>query len=240
METIRILQDTYEKLYVITPLLAELLENEMPKTSLQWKQKCDSILRQKKNFHKQWSYFYELDTYYLLKLLKSQWNELADNSDTDFFTNENERLFISNKDDSIFSIRNEIAHPEQWDYELELYNRWGNSLAKAAKELGSDLSELLQQHHEPEKQRIFKIIDDTVIAPALHCTELPAETKKSVKNTRKRLEIQNTAAGIIAFFTDALHSNSGKSICNTPHAHKLKAFEDIEGSIRNAYFGSQG
>lgn len=239
METIRILQDTYEKLYVITPLLAELLEKEMPKTSSQWKQKCDSIL-EKERCSKQWSYFCELDSYYLLKLLKFLWNELADNSDTDFFTNENKRLFVSNRDDSILSIRNEIAHPEQWDYELELYNRWGNSLAQAAEELGSDLSELLRQQHEPEKQRILKIIDDAVIAPALRCTELPAKIKQSVENTRKRLEMQSTAAGIIAFFNDALHSNTGKSICDTLRAHKLNAFEDIESTVRDAYFGSCG
>ena len=240
METIRLLQDTYEKLYVITPLLAELLEKEMPKTSQQWKQKCDSILRQDKKFRKQWSYFYELDTYYLLKLLKSKWDELSNKYNTDFFTNENEELFVSNRDDSVLSIRNEIAHPEQWDYELELYNRWGSSLAHAAKELGSDLSKLLQQYHEPEKQRILKIIDDAVIAPALRCTALPAEIRQSVENTRKRLEIQNTATGIIAFFTDALHSNTGKSICDTLHAHKLKAFEDVENTVRDAYFGSRG
>lgn len=238
METIRILQDTYEKLYVITPLLAELLESEMPKTSPQWKQDCDRILKQE-NFQKQWSYFCELDSYYLLKLLKCKWNELVDKSDTVFFTNENKRLFVSNKVDSILSIRNEIAHPEQWDYELELYNRWDSSLAQASKELGSDLTKLLQQYHEPEKQRILKIIDDAVIAPALRCTELPSKIRQSVENTQKRLELQNTAAGIIAFFTDALHSNTGKSICETFHAHKLKAFEDIEDDVRNAYFGGQ-
>lgn len=239
METIRILQDTYEKLYVITPLLAELLEKEMSKTSSRWRQECDSILGQE-GFSKQWSYFHELDIYYLLKLLKFLWNELALNSDTDFFTDGNKKLFVSKKDDSILSIRNEIAHPEQWDYDLELYNRWDISLACAAKELGGDLAELLQQHHEPEKQKIFKIIDDAVITPALHCTELPPEIRRSVDNTRKRLEMQNTAAGIIAFFTDALHSNTGKSICDTLHAHKLKAFEDIESTVRNAYFGSHG
>lgn len=239
METIRILQDTYEKLYVITPLLAELLESEMPKTSPQWKQECDGILGQDDSCKKQWSYFHELDSFYLLKLLKSKWDELADKSDTEFFTNENKRLFVSNNGDSIFSIRNEVAHPEQWDYELDLYDRWNTSLAQAAKELGFNLTELLRQYHEPEKQRILKIINDAVIAPALDCTELPAEIRRSVENTQNRLKLQTTAAGIIAFFTDALHSNTGKYICETLHAHKLKAFEDIEDVVRNAYFGKQ-
>lgn len=239
METIRILQDTYEKLYVITPLLAELLESEMPKTSPHWKQDCDRILGQEDFCKKQWSYFHELDSFYLLKLLKSKWDELADKSDTDFFTNENKRLFISNNGDSIFSIRNEIAHPEQWDYELDLYDRWNTSLAQAAKELGFNLTELLRQYHEPERQRILKIINDAVIEPALGCAELPAEIRRSVENTQNRLKLQTTAAGIIAFFTDALHSNTGKYICETFHAHKLKAFEDIEDVVRNAYFGKQ-
>ena len=73
MESIRILQDTYEKLYAITPPLGDLMENELAKLSPKfWKDDYVLPLFQKKGLLKdEWSHLYEIDSYYLLELHKN-------------------------------------------------------------------------------------------------------------------------------------------------------------------------
>ena len=78
MESIRILQDAYEKLYALTEPVANLLERELTKVS-DWKQKCDYVLSRRNCKVKEWNYFYELDLYYLLVLLEAGWEELERN-----------------------------------------------------------------------------------------------------------------------------------------------------------------
>ena len=87
MESIRILQDTYEKLYAITPLLGDLLEEEFERLSnLDWRDYyVDSFLQLKKVYNKDWKKLREIDSYYLLELLRKNWNIFSKNSNSDFF-----------------------------------------------------------------------------------------------------------------------------------------------------------
>ena len=240
MESIRILQDTYEMLYAITPAVSELLEAEMPKIS-NWNTKCKSVLnKHTKGQIKNWSYFFELDLYYQLVLLQDLWDELENYSDSLFFSEKNKSLFISSNNNSVLHIRNEVAHPENWGYEsiiVDDFNLWKNTLKKAANALNYDLDELIADLHEQEKEKLLSMILEKVINPALQCETLDSKTKESVKNTKERLEIQNRASGIIAFFEDALRSKGGMSIMEKLHENGLIAFEDIKDDIKKIYYG---
>ncbi len=238
MNTIRILQKTYEMLYVLSKPLGEFIEKEMPKGELN---SCKNFLNEKtKNQIKDWNYYFELDLYYLLRILNYKWDVLKRNSKSDFFTKQNKKRFLSNKcNDSIMFIRNEISHPEQIDYSIELYNTWEKSINEAAKSLGCLLPEFLHDFHFQEKQKLLLHIEQNVINPALDSTVLDATTKKRVKETRARLEIQETAEGIIAFFEDALRASGGIEIKETLHKYGLTAFEDIAQDVFKMYYGKK-
>lgn len=211
MESIRILQDTYEKLYALSTPLADLMESEFKKLSQYWKNDyVDSVLQQKGLF-KEWNHLYEIDMYYLLEILRQNWRELSQKSGNKFFSKEHFDLFVNKKNPySLFSIRNDVSHPEYYDYKIRTYNEWQKTIENCAASLQTSISELLYELHQPEKERILKIILDNVIEPNLLCPDLPDDIRKSVLDTKKRLEDQNTASGIIAFFTDALKANRGK------------------------------
>lgn len=51
-----------------------------------------------------------------------------------------------------------------------------------------------------------------------------------------RLEIQDSAEGIIAFFSDALNSIQGKEIGRTLEDYKLLSFEAIKNEILQEYY----
>ena len=241
MESIRILQDTYEKLYAITPPLGDLIEDALRALSSRfWRDNYVIPFFQKKGFLKDdWNHLYEIDSYYLLEILRCYWRDFSASSASKFFTRDNWALFVDKKNKtSIISIRNEVSHPEYWDYKTSTYNAWHESLEKAALALGSSLKELLYELHEPERKKLLNMILSRVVNPALQSVELPTDIKKSVENTKKRLEMQNTASGIMAFFTDALNSKRGKQIYDALKEHKLSSFEDIAGEVRNAYYGT--
>lgn len=236
MNTIRILQKTYEMLYVLSKPLGDFIEKEMPKGELK---SCQDFLKDKtKNQIKDWKYYFDLDLYYLLRILNLKWDVLARTSKTDFFTKDNKRRFLSYRcNDSIMYIRNEISHPEQIEYSIDLYDTWEKSIKEAAKSLGCSLPELLNDFHYQEKQKLLSHIEKNVINPALASTTLDARTKKRVKETKDRLEIQETAEGIIAFFEDALRASGGIEIKDILHKNNLTAFEDIAKDIFKMYYG---
>ena len=136
------------------------------------------------------------------------------------------------------TYRNEVSHPEYWNYEISTYNSWHESLEKAAVALGSSLPELLYELHKPERKKMLDIILNRVVNPALQSKELPPEILKSIEDTKNRLEMQNTASGIMAFFTDALHSERGKQIYEALKKSGLSSFESIEREVRDAYYGT--
>ena len=240
MESVRILQDTYEKLYAITPLLGDFLEKEFSQSSnLDWKDYyVDSFLQRKKVYNKEWEKLREIDSYYLLELLKENWNMFARNSDSDFFTRENFNLFVSRRNpNSILSIRNEVSHPEYWDYDIDTYRSWKNSLENAAVELGSNMEELLYELHRPEKEKLLKFIFENTTNITLQSDKLPDNIRKSVERTKFIMEQQTTAAGIMSFFSDALKSIRGQQVVAELKKLGLPLFEDIKEEVFDMYYG---
>lgn len=112
MESIRILQDTYEKLYALSAPIVDFLETNLPRISNTWKRECvDEILEMKVLDRK----LTEFDIYYLLKILlhEENWNKLKNlDSNDDFYTEYNKELLSEVK-----KIRNEIAHPRIGGYD---------------------------------------------------------------------------------------------------------------------------
>ncbi|MBD5426267.1 MAG: hypothetical protein HDR38_01760 [Treponema sp.] len=244
MESIRMLQDTYERLYAITSALGDFLETEFERVSpLQWRENYVApFLQSKKKFDaaddKNWRHLHEIDSYYLLELLKKYWDILAERTESTFFTKENRNLFVNRRNkNSLIFIRNEVAHPRYWDYTIEEYNSWTESLKKAAEIFGQSMSELIGELHETEKRKLLDIIRNRVINPALKSDIIPESLLKHIRSTKERLETQNTAAGIMAFFMGAFRSETGKEIYEFFKSHKMESFESIEQDVRNAYYG---
>lgn len=242
MESIRILQDTYEKLYAITPPLRKLIEKELSALSPNWiEEYIVPFFKAKKKSYNKYTLLNEIDSYYLLEILRKYWDYLSYKSHSKFFSEKNKRLFVDkdkNNKSSLIYIRNKVAHPERWSYGIATYNAWHDSLEKAAVALGSSLKKLLGELHKSEREKILKIIFDNVIDPALQSTVLPPEILKSIEDTKRRLEMQNTASGIMAFFTDALHSERGKQIYEAFEKHGMASFESIKDEVQKAYYGT--
>ncbi|MCR5046145.1 MAG: hypothetical protein K6A42_06180 [Treponema sp.] len=77
MESIRILQNTYENLYAITRPLGNFLEEELKNISPKyWRDDyITPLLQMKRVDEKKWEKLYEIDIYYLLELLRINWKE---------------------------------------------------------------------------------------------------------------------------------------------------------------------
>lgn len=239
MESIRILQDTYEKLYLLTEPIYNLMEKEFPKIK-NWKTKCDKILNAHTNGKiKEWSYFFELDLYYLLVLLEAEWQEVSELSNSDFFSEKNKKLFVSKWEFSIQSIRNDVAHPENWDYQEDTYQSWTNSLNDAACALGENLKELRLSVHKSEKEKLFNFIAERTFEITMnspHFKELPQSKQESIARTKKRLKDQTTAAGIMALFEDSYFLKKGQPIKEGLEEYKLPTFEDVMDEVRDFYY----
>lgn len=255
MESVRILQDTYEKLYILTRYLAKIMDEEIQKIS-NWKEYCDSILNESKSWlnrkKKKWDNFYELDLYYLLLILGKSWDQLEKLSDNPFFNEDNRTLFVDSKNEfSIWEIRNTVAHPENMgfledyysDSHNEKYNRydkWNRNIEKAASELGFSMGKLLCEIHEKERDELMKVIFEnstykTMASPKYKT--LSEKTRKGIENTKDRIEKQSTAAGIMAFFKDSEFLEKGLSIKEELEANGLPTFEDIREKIWYQYYG---
>lgn len=238
MESIRILQDTYENLYALTAPIAALLEKEMKKIS-GWKTECDAILSVKTTKPKtRWTHFNELDLYYLLKILERRWLALQNISQKKFFSPENNKLFVDkNNENSIMSIRNVVAHPECMEYNTETYYAWNESFDDAAKAFGSTIKKLTADLHEKEKKKIVDFISERVFDKALREPALPDEVRVSVVNTRKRLEKQKNASDIMLFIEDMPDRSRGRHIRDVFHSMGLSAIEDILDDVKKMYYG---
>ena len=108
MESIYILQSTYEKLYALSSPVADFLEKNLPCVSSNWKYYCiDEVLKTEtkdgkerfvdKNLH-------ELDVYYLLKVLLDDrnWKVLSDLfSENVFYSKTNKYLLFDIKKSEI-------------------------------------------------------------------------------------------------------------------------------------------
>lgn len=239
MNTIRILQKTYEMLYVLSKPVRKYLLKHLPEISKDWKRDC--IYEVLKVDLKDGTSIYidktikQLDIYYLLKVLlaNKNWIKLKQHFSMEpLYSNDNKELLSEIK-----KLRNEVAHPTMKNYTNADFNIWKTKIENVAKLFGSDLGILLHDLHFQEKQKLLLHIEKNVINPALASKTLDIETKARIEGTKKRLEIQETAEGIIDFFEDALRASGGIKIKDTLHKNDLTAFEDIAKDIFKMYYG---
>ena len=233
METIRILQNIYEELYVARKPLANFLEERLPALSSQWKKECiENVLNEKVNKN-----FFELDIYYLLQILldEQNWHNLKNlfPKDECYFEEENKILYKK-----VRQIRNEVMHPSLSSYTYADFLEQEKTINSFVNVFSQEknLPQLILELHQAEKTKLINIIEKNVIIPALSCEFLPENIIKSIKNTRTRLNIQNTAQGIISFFNDSLNAERGKEICKVLHKNSLKSFEDIKSEVEKSYY----
>lgn len=234
MESIRILQNTYEDLYVLAKPIREFLQEQLPKAFKNWREIIDEIM-ENQVYNYNYIILEELDIYYLLTILldKNVWFNLKNSSPNarNFFTKENKDLLFNIK-----KIRNNISHPSPTFYTIDDYREWVSEIKSAARLFKTELSILKSELYAYEKEKLLKIIFEKVINPALASKNIKESTRKSVENTKKRLETQDSAQGIIFFFEDSLNSLRGKEIVEDFHNNNLLAFEDIKEEVLNAYY----
>lgn len=241
MESIYILQSTYEKLYALSSPVADFLEKNLPCVSPNWKRDCvDEILKRETDWGEEFitdRIFDELDISYLLKILLSEknWTPLREMlPENNFFSDENYRLLRSVK-----KIRNSVAHPKLRSYTEMEYNRWNSILKQAAKLFGKELGQLVADLHKKEKDKLFNFIaertfDITMNSP--HFTELPQSKQESIARTKHRLQDQTTAAGIMALFEDSYFLKKGQPIKEGLEEYHLPTFEDVMDEVLDFYY----
>lgn len=171
-------------------------------------------------------------------MLRENWGLFARNSGSNFFKKRNFDLFVNRRNpNSIIRIRNEVSHPEYWDYDIDTYRSWKNSLENAAVELDSNMEELLYELHRPEKEKLLKFIFENTTNITLQSDKLPDNIRKSVERTKFIMEQQTTAAGIMSFFSDALKSIRGQQVVAELKKLGLPLFEDIKDEVFDMYYG---
>ena len=257
MESIRILQDTYEKLYVLTPYISNMMQDVFPKWkgNDDWKSYCDSILDSLPSWHKrEWTNFCELDLYLLLQILKFSWSGLKASFGDEFFNEENYSLFVdSDNEFSILQIRNKVAHPENMeplekyyhkseDDKFNKYKKWDEVMDVAAKKLGFCLGKKLCEIHEKEKDDLAEFIFNHSTYITMNSDEwkndiLSKDVKEGIERTKNRIETQSTAAGIMAFFRDSQFLDKGQFIKDALNKYNLPTFESILDDIWYQYYG---
>lgn len=241
MESIYILQNTYEKLYALSSPVADFLEKNLPCVSSNWKYYCiDEVLKTEtkdgkerfvdKNLH-------ELDVYYLLKVLLDDrnWKVLADLfPENVFYSKTNKYLLLDIKE-----IRNTVAHPSIEGYNEQDFYEWNEKLEQAAKLFGKELGQLVADLHKKEKEKLFNFIaertfDITMNSP--HFKELPQSKQESIARTKQRLQDQTTAAGIMALFEDSYFLKKGQPIKEGLEEYHLPTFEDVMDEVLDFYY----
>jgi len=232
MDTIHILQKTYENLYVARIPLLNYLSSRLPVISSTWKRDCvERVLNEgvQKNFS-------ELDIYYLIQILTDQQNIdeiLSVFPEDNLIYEDNFELFKKIKE-----LRCNVMHPSFAVYTYEDFSRWNTDIESFVRIFSPEknLDLLTAEFHQSEKEQLLNFIIDKVIDPALTSSKLSSEFKEHIKNTKDRLEKQNTADGIMAFFNDALIALNGKEIAKTLEANGLLSFEKIRDEVEKIYY----
>lgn len=246
MDTIHILQKTYEDLYLARIPLIDFLQKRLPVVSSQWIKDCvervifndeNLSLKQKEKLNKSRKDITQLDIFYLIKILldNENWNSLQEcfPEDSYYFIQDNRDLYFK-----IQEIRCNVMHPSFTDYSYEDSLEWEKSIISFVNIFSPDkkLDDYRKEYHNKEKEKLLQIITDKVITPAINSEKLTEEFKLNIRNTKERLENQTTAEGIIAFFTDALDSLQGQEIGKTLELNDLDSFERIKETIFKEYF----
>ena len=246
MDTIHILQKTYENLYVARIPFLTFLQERLPVISSQWKKDCvervlyndeNLTFKQKERLKKHRKDITQLDIYYLLQIFldEQNWNHLEAlfPDDSYFFIQDNRELYYK-----VREIRCNVMHPSFEIYKYDDFVEWENTIISFVNLFSpdKDLQELRIDFHKEERDRLLKIIKRKVINPALKSSKLTDDFKIHIQNTKDRLEAQNTAEGIIAFFTDALDSIQGQEIGKTLEDNDLESFERIKNEVLKDYY----
>ncbi len=232
METIHILQKTYEQLYVARIPLINYLSERLPVISPNWKRDCvERVLNE--NVRKDFS---ELDLYYLIQILQDDKNKsliLEVFPGDSIIFEDNNKLF-----NTIKKLRCDVMHPSFEEYTYKDFVNWTNQIESFVRIFDSEkgLADYTKELHKQEKDKLLDIIKSEVLDPAINSSKISDETKKNIENTKNRLEIQDSAEGIIAFFTDALHSNQGQKIRDELERNGLNSFEKIEPIVLQEYY----
>ena len=117
METIHILQKTYELLYVALIPLLNYLSDRLPAISYTWKRDCvERVLNERNSLD-----FSELDIYYLILILQDKENQsriLEMFPQDRLIYEDNSKLFLNIKD-----LRCDIMHPSFVNYTFEDFVR---------------------------------------------------------------------------------------------------------------------
>ena len=234
MESIRILQDTYEKLYALSAPVVDFLETNLPRISNTWKRKCVDEIFEMKVLDRELT---EFDIYYLLKILlhEKNWNKLKNlDSNDDFYTEYNKELLSEVK-----KIRNEIAHPRIGGYDEDDLKNWNAKIERAANLFGKEINDLVIGLHKTEKDRLLSFIRehtfDITMKPS-NFEKLSPKVQESIKRTRERLESQNTAGAIMALIEENYFLEKGKFIYDELVSHSLPTFEDMMDDLRKFYY----
>lgn len=166
---------------------------------------------------------------------EQNWHNLKNLFPKDEYYFEEENKILYKK---VRQIRNEVMHPSLSSYTYADFLEQEKTINSFVNVFSQEknLPQLILELHQAEKTKLINIIEKNVIIPALSCEFLPENIIKSIKNTRTRLNIQNTAQGIISFFNDSLNAERGKEICKVLHKNSLKSFEDIKSEVEKSYY----
>ena len=239
MESIRILQDTYEKLYVLSEPIRAFLEERLPCVAPNnWKKYCVYDVLNTDGDPEDDKDFSQLDVYYLVKVLLADrnWNALKELfPGSGFYTESNKKLLKAVK-----RIRNKVAHPQIRRCTENDYIEWTHTLDDAARLFGKNLHQLIADLHENEKENLLEFIfthSTNITMSSPKYPSLSEKTRKAIEETKERLKLQTTAAGIMALFEDAYFLGHGSFVRDELNAAGLPTFEDIMEKVQRHYYG---
>lgn len=233
MESIRILQDTYELLYALSFPMGKYLDSHMQELNSNWFE--DLFLAQEKTT-KQFegkTCASDLDIYFQTKLFNRYWNALKKQfpNELNFYNMKNKYLILDIQD-----IRNKTIHVDHSDFTYAEFLKNKEKIRDAAKLFNTSIEEIIEELHNKEKYKLLEIIKQEVLNPAIESVRLNEDIKKSVRDTLNRLSSKSSAREIHEFFKDALDAKKGKEVYAELKSCGLKGFEDIITIIDEAYY----
>ena len=233
MESIRILQDTYELLYALSFPMGKYLDSHMLKLNSNWfKEMFLANEKTQAQFHGK-TCASDLDIYFQAKIFKNYWFALQKQFPDEYkFYNTKNKYLISDIQD----IRNNIMHVDHSDYSYADFLDFQKKIKDAANLFNTDLEMLINELHYEEKNKLLIVITREVLNPAIQCKNLNEDIKASVSDTLNRLSAKSSAREIHDFFIDALKAKKGKEVYAELKKCGLKGFEDIIDLIDEAYY----
>ncbi|MBQ8681087.1 MAG: hypothetical protein IJ530_15250 [Treponema sp.] len=239
MESIYILQKTYENLYALSFPVLDFLERNLPRISSTWMRSCvyDVLEKDFSSEDITKRELKEFDIYYLFKVLltDTNWNSLKNLDATDdFYTDYHRSLLFDVK-----KIRNDVAHPRIEKYTEQDFIDWTGKIEAVANLFGKELGQLVADLHKSEKDRLFNFIAERTFDITMNSPDfkkLPQSKQESVARTKKRLQEQATAAGIMALFEDSYFLHKGQPIKEGLEEYHLPTFENVMEEVKDFYY----